>query len=96
MKKCVFAGTFDPPTLGHKDIVLQCRALFDEVIVAILINPNNKPLFSVDARLALLQKVFAPSSDVRAFPYVGLMADLLPREEAQVDGRGIRKGPDYE
>ena len=45
MKKCVFAGTFDPPTLGHKDIVMKCLELFDEVIVAILINPNKRPLF---------------------------------------------------
>ena len=44
MKKCVFAGTFDPPTLGHKDIVMKSLDLFDEVIVAILINPNKKPL----------------------------------------------------
>ena len=59
MKRCVFAGTFDPPTLGHKDIVLKCLELFDEVIVAILINPNKRPLFSEEARLAMLRKVFA-------------------------------------
>ena len=46
MKNCVFAGTFDPPTLGHKDIVMKSLELFDEVIVAILINPNKKPLFT--------------------------------------------------
>ena len=96
MKKCVFAGTFDPPTLGHKDIVLQCRALFDEVIVANLINPNKKPLFSVEARLAMLQKVFAPYPNVRALSYDGLMVDLLRREKAQFYVRGIRNGTDYD
>ena len=47
MKKCVFAGTFDPPTLGHKDIVMKSLEIFDEVIVAILINPNKTPHFTV-------------------------------------------------
>lgn len=96
MKKCVFAGTFDPPTLGHKDIVLQCRALFDEVIVAILINPNKKPLFSVEARRSMLQKVFASYPDVRVLSYDGLLVDLLRREGAQFYVRGIRNGTDYD
>ena len=39
MKKCVFAGTFDPPTVGHEDVVKKCLRLFDEVVVAILVNP---------------------------------------------------------
>ncbi len=96
MKKCVFAGTFDPPTLGHKDIVLKCRALFDEVIVAILINPNKKPLFSVEARRSMLQKVFASYPDVRVLSYDGLLVDLLRREGAQFYVRGIRNGTDYD
>ena len=57
MRRCVFAGTFDPPTLGHKDIVLKCLELFDEVIVAILINPNKKPLFGEEERLAMLTQL---------------------------------------
>ena len=59
MKKCIFAGTFDPPTLGHEDIVLKCLEIFDEVIVAILINPNKKPLFSEEARLAISERACA-------------------------------------
>lgn len=96
MKKCVFAGTFDPPTLGHKDIVLKCLQLFDEVIVAILINPNKKPLFSEEARLAMLKKVFAPYKNVRVLAYDGLTVDLLKRENARFYVRGIRNGTDYD
>ena len=83
MKKCVFAGTFDPPTLGHKDIVLKCLELFDEVIVAILINPNKRPFFSEEARLSMLKKVFASYKNVRVLSYDGLTVDLLRRENAK-------------
>ena len=96
MKRCVFAGTFDPPTLGHKDIVLKCLGLFDEVIVAILINPNKRPLFSEEARLAMLRKVFAQYKNVRVLSYDGLTVDLLRRENAKFYVRGIRNGTDYD
>ena len=95
-KKCVFAGTFDPPTLGHKDIVLKCLTLFDEVIVAILINPNKSPLFSEEARLAMLRKVFSASPKVRVLAYDGLTVDLLRRQGAQFYVRGVRNGTDYD
>ena len=96
MKRCVFAGTFDPPTLGHKDIVLKCLELFDEVIVAILINPNKRPLFSEEARLAMLRKVFAAYKNVRVLAYDALTVDLLKRENAKFYVRGIRNGTDYD
>ena len=96
MKRCVFAGTFDPPTLGHKDIVLKCLELFDEVIVAILINPNKRPLFSEEARLTMLRKVFAAYKNVRVLAYDGLTVDLLKRENAKFYVRGIRNGTDYD
>ena len=95
-KKCVFAGTFDPPTLGHKDIVLKCLTLFDEVIVAVLINPNKAPLFTEEARLAMLRKVFAPYPNVRVLAYGGLTVDLLRRGGARFYVRGIRNGTDYD
>lgn len=96
MKKCIFAGTFDPPTLGHEDIVLKCLEIFDEVIVAILINPNKKPLFSEEVRLAMLRKVFAKYPNVRVLSYDGLTVDLLKREGAKFYVRGIRNGTDYD
>ena len=96
MRRCVFAGTFDPPTLGHKDIVLKCLELFDEVIVAILINPNKKPLFGEEERLAMLRKVFAGYKNVRVLSYDGLTVDLLRRENAKFYVRGIRNGTDYD
>ena len=96
MKKCLFAGTFDPPTLGHKDIVLKCLELFDEVIVAILINPNKRPLFKVEERLCMLKKVFAAYPNVRVLSYDGLTVDLLRKENVRFYVRGIRNGTDYD
>ena len=94
--KCGFAGTFDPPTLGHKDIVRKGLTLFDEVIVGVLINPNKAPLFTEEARLAMLRKVFAPYPNVRVLAYDGLTVDLLRREGARFYVRGIRNGTDYD
>ncbi len=96
MKKCLFAGTFDPPTLGHKDIVMKSLEIFDEVTVAILINPNKKPLFSVEKRLAMLKKIFAAYPRVRVMSYDGLTVDLLRQEGIRFYVRGIRNGTDYD
>ena len=96
MKKCVFAGTFDPPTIGQKDIVLKCLEIFDEVVVALMINPNKKPLFSTEDRLALLEKVFACYKNVRVVAYDGLLVDLLREEKTRFYVRGIRNGTDYD
>ena len=45
-RKCVFAGTFDPPTLGHKALIEDCLRLFDEVAVAVMVNPDKRPFFT--------------------------------------------------
>lgn len=95
MKKCVFAGTFDPPTIGHKDIVLKCLEIFDEVVVALMINPNKKPLFSTENRLMLLKKVFADFKNVKIVSYDGLLVDLLKQENTKFYVRGIRNTTDY-
>lgn len=54
-KKCVFAGSFDPPTLGHKAVMEDCLKMFDEVVVAVLINPAKTPFFTVEQRLEMLR-----------------------------------------
>lgn len=76
--------------------MLKCLELFDEVIVAILINPNKRPLFSEEARLSMLRKVFAGYDKVRVLAYDGLTVDLLRREGARFYVRGIRNGTDYD
>ena len=96
MKKCVFAGTFDPPTTGHKRIVENCLKMFDEVVVAILINPEKSTLFTVEEREGLLKKLFGKQKGVRVVAFDGAAVDLLERENTPFYVRGIRNTIDFE
>ncbi len=95
-RKCVFAGTFDPPTLGHKSVVEECLKLFDEVVVAILVNPDKTPCFSVEERKAMLDLDFGNYPRVRIITFAGTVAELLREENTQIYVRGIRNGVDLD
>ena len=60
MRRAIYPGSFDPLTNGHLDIIRRAGQLFDEVIVALLINPGKQPLFSLEERVEILQKVLKP------------------------------------
>lgn len=96
MKKCVFAGTFDPVTKGHEEIIAKCSDLFDEVIVAICVNVNKTTMFSVEKRLEFLKKTCAKYKNVKVLYHKGLLVDLLQKEGAKYNVRGLRNGRDYE
>ena len=96
MKKCVFAGSFDPVTVGHEQTVVKCLKLFDEVVVGLLDNPEKKGMFSIEQRLEFLQKTFAKYGNrVRIVRHEGLLVDLLKKEGTPVYVRGIRNAVDY-
>lgn len=96
VKKCVFAGTFDPPTLGHKSLIEQCLKLFDEVVVAILINPDKKPYFTVEERQEMLALDFPCEPRLRILAFEGTVAELLEKEDTKIYVRGIRNGIDLD
>lgn len=96
MKKCVFAGTFDPPTIGHKNIIDTCLTLFDEVVVAIGVNTEKTPLFKLDERKELLEKLYQGEKKVRVVTYEGATVDLLERERTRFFVRGVRNTVDFE
>ena len=96
MKKCVFAGTFDPPTTGHKRIVEDCLKIFDEVVVAVLINPEKTAMFTVEERTRLLEKIFKGKKGVRVVSFDGAVVDLLERENTPFYVRGVRNTVDFE
>lgn len=96
LKKCVFAGTFDPPTLGHKSIIEECLKLFDEVVVAILVNPDKKPYFTVEQRKEMLSLDFEGESRLRILTFEGTVAELLNQEGTKIYVRGIRNGIDLD
>ena len=96
MKKCVFAGTFDPFTVGHEDTVRKCLALFDEVVVAVAENKQKRCMFSAQARVEMIRAVFADEPRVRVMRWEGVIADLLKREGTPFYVRGIRNTVDFE
>ena len=95
-KKCVFAGTFDPPTLGHEALINDCLKFFDEVVVAVMVNPAKEPCFTVEERKEMLSLVFGGDSRVRLVEFSGTVAELLAQEKTDVYVRGIRNGTDLD
>ena len=99
MKKkiAIYPGTFDPVTNGHIDIIERCNKLFDHVIVAILINPDKAPLFTVEERASMLRRVVRGRfKNVIIDTFDGLLVDYAIRKKANVIVRGIRAISDYE
>lgn len=96
MKKCVFAGTFDPPTLGHLDTVKEAAQIFDEVVVAIMINPQKEPFFTAEEREQMLKLLCKEVKGVKITRWQGLAVDLLKRENTPFYVRGIRNTVDLE
>ena len=95
-KKCVFAGTFDPPTLGHEALIKGCLQLFDEVVVAIMINPDKTPYFTVEERMEMLKLSFEKEGRVRVIASEGTIAELLQKENTNIYVRGIRNSIDLD
>ena len=96
MKKCIFAGTFDPPTLGHEDTIRQAKEIFDEVVVAILHNPQKTPFFSLSERREMLDALYGGDERIRIEAWDGAAVDLLKKEDTPFYVRGIRNTVDLE
>jgi pantetheine-phosphate adenylyltransferase len=92
----VYAGSFDPPTLGHLDLIERASALFSDVLVAIGRHPTRSPLFSADERVALVSSVSAHLPNVTVEAFDGLLIELCKRKEARVIVRGLRAATDFE
>lgn len=96
MKSAIYPGSFDPVTLGHIDIIERASSMFDEVTVCILENKAKTPLFSVDERVRMLQKVCENIPNVRVDSYYGLMVDYAKEIGAHISIRGVRAVSDFE
>jgi len=92
----VYAGSFDPVTLGHVDIIRRGAALFETLIVAIGINPDKRPLFTPQERVDLMQQVIGDLKNVEVECFEGLTVDYVKRKKAAVMLRGIRTVSDIE
>jgi len=92
----VFPGSFDPITNGHLDIVDRGLGVFDRVRMAILMNPEKRPLFSVEERVALIREAYRGNPRVEVDTFSGLLVDYARRVGASVIIRGIRAISDFE
>jgi pantetheine-phosphate adenylyltransferase len=93
----IYPGTFDPPTNGHLDLIQRGSKIFDELIVAILRNPEKDPaVFSLAERRAMLESLTKPFANVRVETFGGLLVDYAMRVGARAVLRGIRAISDYE
>ena len=92
----VYPGSFDPLTNGHVDIISRGAKMFDRIIVAILVNAEKAPLFSMDERVEIARAVFAPFPSVEIDTFAGLLVDYVARRRAQVIVRGLRAVSDFE
>ena len=88
--KAIFPGTFDPVTLGHVDVIARASRLADELLVAVLVNPDKQTMFTMQERVDLLEKACEGMRNVRVASFTGLLADLARREGAGVIVRGVR------
>jgi pantetheine-phosphate adenylyltransferase len=92
----VYAGSFDPVTLGHLDLIERAANLFDDVVVAIGVHPTKRPLFTFEERHAMLLEVVAPFKNVRVDRFDGLLIQYCKRINARVIVRGLRAATDFE
>lgn len=95
MKKAIYAGSFDPVTLGHYDIIVRAAKLFDILIVAVLENPNKQSLFTVEERKIHLDLVLGNMKNVEVTSFSGLLADFAREVDATIAVRGLRNAVDF-
>ena len=92
----IYPGTFDPVTYGHIDILKRALKIFERVIVAVAHNPDKKPLFSVDERVALLRRASRGLTGVTIEDFDSLVVDYAREKGARVVIRGLRMLSDFE
>jgi pantetheine-phosphate adenylyltransferase len=92
----VYAGSFDPATLGHLDLIERAAAIFQNVIVAIGVHPTKRPLFSAEERLALIKQVTSHLPNVTVDSFDGLLIQYCVAKGASVIVRGLRVTTDFE
>jgi pantetheine-phosphate adenylyltransferase len=92
----VYPGSFDPLTNGHVDIITRGARLFDRIVVAILVNAEKRPLFTIEERVEIARAVFQDRTNVEVDTFDGLLVDYVERRRAQVIVRGLRAVSDFE
>jgi len=92
----VYAGTFDPITLGHMDVVRRGLKLFDQLIIGVAENPKKCPMFDLDTRLAMVNESLDDEPRIKVVDFKGLLVDLAHEHHAIALLRGLRAASDFE
>ena len=96
MRRAIYPGSFDPVTNGHLDVVDRARKLFDEVIVAVAVNDQKQPHFTLEERLGLLEATIGKFDGVQIARLDGLLVDFAIKQNATAVVRGLRAVSDFE
>ena len=92
----ICAGSFDPPTDGHINIVQRGLKVFDRIIVAVAMNTSKEPIFAAEKRIDMLRKIFAKEERVQVDAFEGLLVDYARAKGVHTILRGLRNMGDYE
>ncbi len=92
----IYAGSFDPITRGHEDVIRRSREFVDRLIVGVAINTAKKSLFSLDERMSFIQMAVAGTSGVEVKQFNGLLVDFAREMKASLVIRGLRAVSDFE
>ena len=95
-RTALYAGSFDPVTNGHLDLIHRARAVFDELVVAVARNVAKQGTFTVEERIAMLEAAVGQESGIRVTAFDGLLVDYARRIGAHVLIRGLRAVSDFE
>ena len=96
MRRCVCPGSFDPVTNGHVDVIERAAGLFDEVVVAVLVNPSKQSMFSVEDRITMLTEVTQRLPNVTVEGFQGLLVDFCRQRDIPEVVTGLREGTDFD
>lgn len=96
MKRAIYPGSFDPITNGHLDIIARATKIFDELIVAVALNEEKHPLFSLKDRLKMIERVVKDFKKVKIDHFDALLVDYCQRNQVDVVIRGLRAISDFE
>ena len=96
MKICVYPGSFDPITNGHLDIIERASKIFDKLVVAVLVNPNKKPAFTLEERVELIRDCVGSDPKIEVDSFSGLLTDYLQKKGINVIVKGLRVVTDFE
>jgi pantetheine-phosphate adenylyltransferase len=96
VRRAVCPGSFDPVTNGHVDVISRAATLYDELVVAVLVNPGKAGLFTVDERMELLREAVSDLPNVTVDSFSGLLVDYCRAREIPVIVKGLRAVSDFE